>query len=688
MPGLFSRLKTWVSREVLTYSDLNAEFDNIISNCEADTLGGYSSTAAQMQLQVNPGTVGAESRPTNISGELERLRYVISRIVGKTYWYEAPTQSLSQANADLSWYFPCNGNSASDVINNFATRGCRGLTKTVGFDSNGVINWTACDIDAGSSAITSSNVVSYSGGTSKKYSLLNTGFIAVDGNSINANKGTLQIMFRNISAGDYLFHNKVLGLEVFANGSGNLVVRATSRAAASQTTKQTFTVTSATAVTGNVAFRQLFVDYVFNGAEGAGQDRLAFNLKSLSNTVVDSGSLTGQTITTNDDGLSDGIWYIGVRPQDPGAWTGYSAMLVRPDAETAPWTRSSLGGDTVTNGVLRLTNSGGFTAQYSKAISPSFGTGSTFEWKINLNSALETSGMEQGYGSGVFTVVLQDNAASRYFGIQCDRTSINVFTSPAGSAVMQVPINISGPTIFRATVSSGANPTLTLYVNGACVAQYVNSTVNAGANSISFTLAINPGISNASTDCEYFAYALGSLTVPLSSNISGNIDEACLFTARVSDSALISSLNSAPISDVLKKDKTLGLRAIALQQAQIPGYTGSALANANIVLGMILGDGQTDVCIHGNGLFSVNTLAAGSYRASYVYYNIGSNPLKYRIRDSIINEATSSYAMMNCRSMSGLSPVFIYSESSNTAYNVGFSYASNGLAISTNQNRE
>ena len=95
MPGLYPRLHTWVAKEVLTYTDLNAEFDNIIAYSQASTLGGYSETVAQMQEQNDPGSVGSENLALSVAQELAELRFVIARIVGKTYWYEAPNGSLS-----------------------------------------------------------------------------------------------------------------------------------------------------------------------------------------------------------------------------------------------------------------------------------------------------------------------------------------------------------------------------------------------------------------------------------------------------------------------------------------------------------------------------------------------------------------------------------------------------------------
>ena len=38
---------------------------------------------------------GSESQATSLAGELERLRFIIKEITGKTYWYESPDSSLS-----------------------------------------------------------------------------------------------------------------------------------------------------------------------------------------------------------------------------------------------------------------------------------------------------------------------------------------------------------------------------------------------------------------------------------------------------------------------------------------------------------------------------------------------------------------------------------------------------------------
>lgn len=98
MPGAtFDRVKNW-QEEILTNTDLNIEIDNILENFNTLGMDDYSTNAAQMQEQTDPGGVGSESLATSLSGEIERLRFVIARILGDNadYWYEAPTRTLSE----------------------------------------------------------------------------------------------------------------------------------------------------------------------------------------------------------------------------------------------------------------------------------------------------------------------------------------------------------------------------------------------------------------------------------------------------------------------------------------------------------------------------------------------------------------------------------------------------------------
>ncbi len=110
--GLYTRVKTWAANEYLSSADLNAEFDNIINNCDALHLGGYSDSVALMKVTANPGATGSESLATSMAGELTRLRYVVKRMLGtgSTNWYDSPVIDLTQTNTLLGAVAPLAAN--------------------------------------------------------------------------------------------------------------------------------------------------------------------------------------------------------------------------------------------------------------------------------------------------------------------------------------------------------------------------------------------------------------------------------------------------------------------------------------------------------------------------------------------------------------------------------------------------
>lgn len=56
----------------------------------------FSATVAAMQATTTPGAIATESLATNLQGEIERLRFVINRLIGSTQWYEAPTATMEE----------------------------------------------------------------------------------------------------------------------------------------------------------------------------------------------------------------------------------------------------------------------------------------------------------------------------------------------------------------------------------------------------------------------------------------------------------------------------------------------------------------------------------------------------------------------------------------------------------------
>ena len=76
-----ARLKNWIA-EKLTYSDMNAEIDNIINNMKPESIDDVSSNLAAMQGVTDPYPGASASLPTTLEGELKRIRYQINQILG------------------------------------------------------------------------------------------------------------------------------------------------------------------------------------------------------------------------------------------------------------------------------------------------------------------------------------------------------------------------------------------------------------------------------------------------------------------------------------------------------------------------------------------------------------------------------------------------------------------------------
>ncbi len=93
--AVFTRVKTWVSNEVLTAAALNAEFNNLLNNTIPASIEDYSADVATMQITADPGGVATESLATTLAGEIARLRYVIKRLFGGAQWYSTPVSTLA-----------------------------------------------------------------------------------------------------------------------------------------------------------------------------------------------------------------------------------------------------------------------------------------------------------------------------------------------------------------------------------------------------------------------------------------------------------------------------------------------------------------------------------------------------------------------------------------------------------------
>jgi hypothetical protein len=104
----FSRVKVWV-HEFLKYPDLNVEFNNILTNFTPAGMDDQSSNVATMQATVDPYPGASPSLPTDLAGELQRIRYMLAQITGETYWYVDPGGTLKSVPLAAA----CSGNAAT-----------------------------------------------------------------------------------------------------------------------------------------------------------------------------------------------------------------------------------------------------------------------------------------------------------------------------------------------------------------------------------------------------------------------------------------------------------------------------------------------------------------------------------------------------------------------------------------------
>lgn len=69
-----------------------------LANIALTKLADISANVAAYQATVDPGDVGTESLPTDLKGELERLRFVLDAIIGGAEWYTDPASTLAALN--------------------------------------------------------------------------------------------------------------------------------------------------------------------------------------------------------------------------------------------------------------------------------------------------------------------------------------------------------------------------------------------------------------------------------------------------------------------------------------------------------------------------------------------------------------------------------------------------------------
>lgn len=96
MPGTISQYQVVIAGQLITASLWNGMELNIINNGLIPAgIDDYSANDTEMQTMTDPYPASATSRPTSLQGEVERLRYQLDQLIGKTYWYEDPDVDIA-----------------------------------------------------------------------------------------------------------------------------------------------------------------------------------------------------------------------------------------------------------------------------------------------------------------------------------------------------------------------------------------------------------------------------------------------------------------------------------------------------------------------------------------------------------------------------------------------------------------
>lgn len=523
MGALFSRLKIF-RKERLKYSDLNREFDNILNNGQADKLGGYSTSIGEMQTSTAPTDAsGSPSLATSIAGELARIRYMLRQLIGGAQWYTDPGRCLAALPDDLIGGLAFDGYTTTDVLGDFIQRG--GIINAL---QRSVADVVAADFDT----------------TNKKFG--NASYILGAGNILAfpgklTNVGTLSAHFRNLTAGDYIAYNPLLGLELFLDSNGYINAKMTKQTAAgSEIAKDTSSVVGGTSRAGNVAWQHVTMKWATSGALGAGADLL-----SLMRDVVDEAAPVSGTFLSSPG--RGGVWFFGAKRNDPATWDKFSSMKVEPDAEAVnAWTKTVTNGNAhATTGVANglFTVSTDTAAFYSRATNINLAS-MTFEIKakVTLDNAVTVKIVDQSMTRAVNLVI-----APNYTMIQ---------NSETGTSDHQRKFTVDNTdfNVYRLTCSGSPNPTYKLYLNGVLIYSFVDSTATNGASpdTCQFSTA-----GTGSMIVEYVAYHGAAAVPPVAVSTSGNLDDISMSKAILAD-GILTQLKNNSYRSVFGTDPKLG----------------------------------------------------------------------------------------------------------------------------------
>lgn len=553
MPGI-SRVKTWIGREVLVYSDLNDEFDNIINNLEASNVDGYSASVAQMRETTDPGGIGTESLALRISDELKRIRFALSRIVGKTYWYEAPSRSLQTLYSDADLYFQVSPYLGTLDINEAISETIlAGYYDSDGFNDS---NW----LDTTNKKMSDTAFALKNDVADSRYFIVNT-------SKTSSRSGTISLWFRNFASNDTIFLNPLSGLRVYLNANGFLKLDQEVQTAATASTKVVQSITGTSSLSGSTSFNNVIIRYKYGNTASDKVDLL------LNGVLV--GSISGSALPVNVPGAPNNKSVLF------GNRSSYSKTYGTPFTFPQSWTPTSTdftaiitgaGSLSATDGILTITGSATTDTAYIVNTTatnpldslPTNGQSVELKFKLGANVATAVAATDvpnigapfeialhnNGAGKGIFVRVLHDEI---YFN-RSSGLGINTSDPP----LLTIAHNFTDWTHLYVVMKSA---TTFVFINGELKGSFSTPTDGTANNRVAFGKIQSASTVLSEVSVEYFIVGNNLSANPdyFQENISNvqQISDPCFIRGFITDSATISSLqNSSPFSLFGKSART------------------------------------------------------------------------------------------------------------------------------------
>jgi hypothetical protein len=530
MPGIFSRLKTWVAGEVLTYSDLNAEFDNLINNAAGDKVDGTSHNLAEMQQVEDPAPSATPDlvQPISITDEIRRLRYAIKRIIGKTNWYDSPSRSLENFFYETSHVFAPSVISTNSIASAVSQAGI--------YDSLSFSDTNYYD----------TSITKFSGASLKSLSS-SPRYFFFDPGRMDPYFGTFSFWFRNVSANETLLYNPVNGLRIYLNASGYIKCDLTLATASSNTAKTVQTIaTGSTALNGLGSFTNVVVSYRI---ENSASDKISLYVNG---TQVES-TVNGP-FSINAPCRAEYFFLNG--SNSARITSSFLANQSLPAASGLGWTKVTTGGtEAVSGGILSLNTVSANTLYYTNTPPATSSSGLWYEFKIKLGAS----------GSPDPTAAPGSHVAQ--FGVTLrtatDQKAFHLMVTPSGLSA--VPVNGLIPSTYvigyasrtehdfhqwtTVTVSTISGQYANIYINGVfrfCVRLVTDAT----AGSLIAFGDMQAGNAGGLTEIEYFSMGTSGLPVSANSSSTSYYSDICVLNTDAIDATTLSGIQTSSPLDL------------------------------------------------------------------------------------------------------------------------------------------